>query len=938
MLNILQTGALIPQSARRPPHLFICPASGLNCDRYIFSYIFFSSKACLPTPSFQSLGRGADLLSCGDVESNPGPPIPTLASPTDTPSDEPMPDSSQSIPMSQDGPILPVASPPLPSLSLPSQDLPALPPLPFPLLIPTLLPSDLPSPVDPGPPATNLAISSFTCPFNCGHSPWASRPPLFQHISRVHLQSLESWDELNPWLLSAGRWVCPSCKILVCKDKACHKCRREAASDRNVRQRVPLQPPEVLDWDDSIWFAIISKPLPVIRFIPSPLQGQWAAVLSSEINLVLTNPTQEGVARLTAFCRICLAPFGRGGRRHCRQMSSIFSGRLARWQAGQFQSLAAEYLSQRLSKEQSSPSATFPDTSELSDSVRRAALRAIRDGALSKAARILSETAYSLPVNCEEALRQLHPSASPPTVSVTDAPVGDDFSVDEVLDALKTFAPGSTGGFSGLMASHLSGDHGPEHLQLLQSIANLCSAFSWGRLPQEANSLLASARLIPIGKKDGGVRPIAVGEVFRRIAGKILVARYQSDLALRLQPTQLGVGYRGGSEAIIHRLRDWLSSANPDDALLQLDFRNAFNSISRQKMLAAIKAACPFFYRYAVSCYAASATLFAEGFQVDSEEGEHQGDPCAPAFFSITIQPLVDFCNEPASQWSLWYLDDGHLVGPRAQLSSFLPLLEAKAAELGLVLNRSKCSALFIDPPAVDFFPGVPSLLPSSALRVLGSPIGDVQACQDWVAHNIISPLQKALNRLECLADPHSASLVLRQCLSGIKVNFLLRTADPATAKWTATQVSPMLRTTWGVLLGSPVSDAQWELACLPIRFGGAGIQDPLHFWDAANISSWMTAFAGPARLAPRQPPPAFIDCVHSLCLRAPHLASPLHASLCCPTGPGFALMPCSLNGRTRVHGQMSLTPSWPSSGIHMHRSVFNAFASSILPPMRVFG
>ena len=257
------------------------------------------------------------------------------------------------------------------------------------------------------------------------------------------------------------------------------------------------------------------------------------------------------------------------------------------------------------------------------------------------------------------------------------------------------------------MAAHLSGNEGPEHLQMLQSLANLCSSFAWGRLPEDACVLLASARLIPLGKKDGGVRPIAVGETIRRLAGKILVSRYQSDLSQQFRPFQLGVGQKGGSEIIIHRIRDWLQSAGSDEVLLQLDFKNAFNSLSRAQMLPAILQRCPLFYRYAVACYGKPVTLFANGFQLESADDEHQGDPLAPAFFAATIQCLVDLCNVPGSHWSLWYLDDGHLLGSRSALSSFLPLLEERALSLGLSLNRSKCSVMFIDP--LSWYPHCPT-------------------------------------------------------------------------------------------------------------------------------------------------------------------------------------------------------------------------------------
>ena len=79
--------------------------------------------------------------------------------------------------------------------------------------------------------------------------------------------------------------------------------------------------------------------------------------------------------------------------------------------------------------------------------------------------------------------------------------------------------------------------------------------------------------------KDGGLRPIAIGLTLRRLASKI-VNRWATDrLSSKLAPRQLGVGVRGGAEAIVHAARAFVESSSPFHALVKLDFRNAFNSI-----------------------------------------------------------------------------------------------------------------------------------------------------------------------------------------------------------------------------------------------------------------------------------------------------------------------------------------------------------------------
>jgi hypothetical protein len=448
--------------------------------------------------------------------------------------------------------------------------------------------------------------------------------------------------------------------------------------------------------------------------------------------------------------------------------------------------------------------------------------------------------------------------------------------VEEVEDALASFPKGSAGGLSGLMAAHLHGENTPARSQLLQALARVCSDFAWGNLPMETSTYLAGARLIPLGKKDGGVRPIAIGELIRRVAGKILVRRYQHDASQNLCPVQLGVGTKGGCEAIIHKSRDWFARAAPNQGLVQLDFSNAFNTISRQVLLDAIARHCPFFLPFAVACYGSPSTLSAPGISIQSAEGSHQGCPCSPLFFGVATFEAAKLSLGEGIDWAHWYLDDGALAGSFSSLDATVNAVESAARSIGLRLNRAKCCVLFNDEPPSDcLLRGIPRHDRSKATRILGTPLGDVEQCKGWVDCQVINPLQRALDRLENLADPQAASLILRQCLSACKGNWILRTADPGTAAWAANMISPLIRKAWATILGSPVQDAQWELANLPVRLGGAGISDPRDIWEAANVSSWLSALSTPG-VAILAPPAAMRAAVCNLATKSPGLGRPL--------------------------------------------------------------
>jgi len=65
------------------------------------------------------------------------------------------------------------------------------------------------------------------------------------------------------------------------------------------------------------------------------------------------------------------------------------------------------------------------------------------------------------------------------------------------------------------------------------------TATSSGRLHPRAAPYLCAARLIPLRKKDGGVRPIAVSDTLRRIVAKWLLASAQGrNAAIALAPLQ----------------------------------------------------------------------------------------------------------------------------------------------------------------------------------------------------------------------------------------------------------------------------------------------------------------------------------------------------------------------------------------------------------------
>ena len=99
----------------------------------------------------------------------------------------------------------------------------------------------------------------------------------------------------------------------------------------------------------------------------------------------------------------------------------------------------------------------------------------------------------------------------------------------------------------------------------------------------------------------------------------------------------------------------------------------------------------------------------------------------------------------------------------------------------------------------------------------------------------------------------------------------------PLTALWTARQASVCLQGAWDTILGATT---QWSLTSLPIRLGGAGLNDPLACAEAAIVSSWLSAATQDPATACGQPPDGLIEVIQTLVTKAPQLGGPLAQAL----------------------------------------------------------
>ena len=214
------------------------------------------------------------------------------------------------------------------------------------------------------------------------------------------------------------------------------------------------------------------------------------------------------------------------------------------------------------------------------------------EGDVKGAIRLLCSTetiAEASPATLEQLLPK-HPPAPAdkrPPASTTWEPLL--ASVDQVSAAIRSFPPGSSGGPDGLRPQHLK-DLTEKQVggSLLASLTNFTNFILAGNVPEWVRPHFFGASSLAFAKKDGGVRPIAVGVTLRRLAAKVACRRVTADCLDFLKPRQLGVGVKGGGEALVHGARRYLDNLPANNVLVKLDFSNAFNSVRRDAMREAV--------------------------------------------------------------------------------------------------------------------------------------------------------------------------------------------------------------------------------------------------------------------------------------------------------------------------------------------------------------
>ena len=230
---------------------------------------------------------------------------------------------------------------------------------------------------------------------------------------------------------------------------------------------------------------------------------------SVSLSKISEDPGYDGDWKLLMLLpRMIMRPHPRGGRSGIKEIKAIYHRFLGfHWQ--ELIELRDHSHSQQSNKKGE-------------DQRRKAALRHVKYGELSKAARIL--TSHGLAPPSEKSIQRLrakHPARKMSlNLSGVDKVSSIRLNKSIFLESLRKSPRGSGAGPSGWRL---------EHLRVLQDNAStsdllfsLCSLIAEDKVPSSAVPLLSCSRLIALPKLNGDVRPIAIGETLRRLSAKAI--------------------------------------------------------------------------------------------------------------------------------------------------------------------------------------------------------------------------------------------------------------------------------------------------------------------------------------------------------------------------------------------------------------------------------
>jgi hypothetical protein len=428
----------------------------------------------------------------------------------------------------------------------------------------------------------------------------------------LHCNRLHQGVHLEPAALAEVELSsCQRCRAFAPLGRHCPQCNdfqglvaMEVQGVLQGRLRPEPVPLPVPDREEEVHIRMVREILdhcqPTVVHVPVPARPMLGEILAKELAEFARERTVERMAKLLVLPQVLLVK-GRGGQRRARADEARRQEAMDLWMAEdgpaslwQCQRVPKNQKGRKLRRPQRVQQEEQEEGAQLPQKVVTSVLSLTRQGLPGKAAKLLLSWGVAEWNRVTQAeVQRLFPPGNPEAVPrrVSEGAV---FTEEEVGAALKAMGRGKSPGPSGLRTEHLRdltedtrcGD------KVLEGLTAFVNAVAFGQCPREVASMLCSGQVVPLNKKDMSIRPMVVGECLRNLVATCWVGRVGSEMEDELAPRHLGIGKASGVGNSVQCAKLWARDLPEDHVLIKVDFRNAYNTVDRSKVVAAVAGRC----------------------------------------------------------------------------------------------------------------------------------------------------------------------------------------------------------------------------------------------------------------------------------------------------------------------------------------------------------
>ena len=161
----------------------------------------------------------------------------------------------------------------------------------------------------------------------------------------------------------------------------------------------------------------------------------------------------------------------------------------------------------------------------------------------------------------------------------------------------------------------------PESKAMCEAIAKTCNTMAAKEIAPEIAAPMRAVRIIALSKTDGGIRPIGVGEVVRRVITKTMAKAIKEDVKIATGSIQCA-GLPGVCEAAIKASEEAYQGGK---TILVLDAKLAFNILSRSETILSDSRIIPDAYQLFISFYTSPNQRFLQRQSHKDPRRNHTG-------------------------------------------------------------------------------------------------------------------------------------------------------------------------------------------------------------------------------------------------------------------------------------------------------------------------